>query len=208
MGDLLPDLVQWITDVVYSFGYVGIAALVAMGNIHLPVPTEITLPLAGFLVGQGRLSFFSVLVWTTAAAVGSSVALYYPGLWFGETRLRRLVRRFGRFMFVEESDLDKASKLFEQHGPKAILIGRLIPGVGTLISIPAGLYRMPILGWFLFFTVLDSVIWNAALIGLGWYLGSRWTLVIEYASIIEYAILAVLIFGVVWLVWRRRRRYS
>jgi len=207
MGGLLPDLVQWITDVVYSFGYVGIALLVAMGNVHLPVPTEITLPLAGFLVGQGRLSFFPLLAWTTAAAVGSSVALYYPGLWFGEARLRRLVRRFGRFVFVSESDLDKARKLFERHGPKAILIGRLIPGVGTLISIPAGLYRMPILGWFLFFTVLDSLIWNAALIGLGWYLGSRWTLVREYASLIEYPILAMLIFGIAWFVWRRRKRY-
>lgn len=207
MDGLLPDIVQWITDVVYSFGYVGIAFLVAMGNIHLPVPTEITLPLAGFLVGQGRLSFFPVLAWTTAAAVGSSVALYYPGLWFGEARLRRLVRKFGRFVFLSESDLDRARKLFEQHGPKAILIGRLIPGIGTLISIPAGLYRIPILGWFLFFTVLDSVIWNAALIGLGWYLGSQWALVREYASIIEYAIMAVLIFGLAWFVWRRWKRH-
>ncbi len=123
-------------------------------------------------------------------------------------RLRRHDRRFGKLVFLGESDLDKASKLFERHGAKAILIGRLIPGVGTLISIPAGLYRMPIFGWFLFFTVLDSVIWNAALIGLGWYLGSQWTLVREYASIIEYAILAVLVLGIVWFVWRRRKRYS
>src|SRR5215208_3926635 len=116
MNGLLSDLVRWSTDVAYSFGYVGIAILVALGNLHLPIPTEITLPLTGFLVGQGRFSFFPVLIWTTASAVMASVILYVPGRWFGEERLRRLVRRFGRFVLVKESDLDKASRLFEQHG--------------------------------------------------------------------------------------------
>jgi membrane protein DedA with SNARE-associated domain len=203
MSGLLPDLVQWATDVAYSFGYVGIVILTALGNLHLPIPTEITLPLAGFLVGQGRLSFVPVLIWTTVAAVGASLVLYFPGLWFGEARLRRLVRKFGRFVLVSESDLDKASELFKRHGAKAILIGRLTPGVGTLISIPAGLYRMPILGWFMVLTVLDSVIWNAALIGLGWFLGSQWTLVVRYASIVEYAVLATIAIGILWLLWRR-----
>jgi membrane protein DedA with SNARE-associated domain len=205
MSGLLPDLVQWATDVAYSLGYVGIAILTALGNLHLPIPTEITLPLAGFLVGQGRLSFVLVLIWTTVAAVGASLVLYFPGLWFGEARLRRLVRKFGRFVLVSESDLDKASELFKRHGAKAILIGRLTPGVGTLISIPAGLYRMPILGWFMVFTVLDSVIWNAALIGLGWFLGSQWTLVVRYASIVEYAVLAAIAIGILWFLWRRRK---
>jgi membrane protein DedA with SNARE-associated domain len=200
---MLPDLVQWATDIAYSLGYVGIAVLVAMGNLHLPIPTEITLPLAGFLVSQGRFSFVPALAWTTGAAVGSSLLLYFPGRWFGEERLRRFVRRYGRFVFVGESDLDRARWLFEEHGAKAILIGRLFPGIGTLISIPAGIYRMPILGWFMVFTVLDSVIWNGALIGLGWFLGSQWTLVEQYARIIEYVLLAVVAVAVVWFVWRR-----
>jgi membrane protein DedA with SNARE-associated domain len=205
---MLPDIVQWASDIAYSFGYVGIAILVAMGNMHLPVPTEITLPLAGFLVGQGRFSFVPARVWTTAAAGGSSLILYVPGRWFGEERLRRFASRYGRFLFVGEKDLDRAKRLFEEHGAKAIFIGRLIPGVGTLISIPAGIYRMPILGWFMFFTVLDSVVWNAALIGVGWYLGSQWTLVEEYARIIEYPLLAAVIVAVAWFVWRRWRAQS
>ena len=203
MSGLLPNVVEWASDVAYSFGYLGIAFLVMLGNLHLPVPTELTLPLAGFLVGQGRFSFFPALVWTTVAAVASSLVLYFPGRWFGEERLRRFVGRFGRFVFVRESDLDKAKELFDQHGGKAILIGRLIPGVGTLISIPAGLYRMPILGWFLFFTVLDSVIYNALLIGLGWVLGSRWLLVEQYTRPIQYAALAAVAVGLLWLLWRR-----
>jgi membrane protein DedA with SNARE-associated domain len=205
MSELLPDIVQWATDIAYSFGYVGIAFLTALGNLHLPIPTEITLPLAGFLVGQGRFSFFPVLIWTTTAAVVASVVLYLPGRWFGEERLRRFVRRFGRFVLVKESDLNKASELFKQHGAMAILIGRLIPGVGTLISVPAGIYRMPILGWFLVFTVLDSVIWNAMLIGLGWALGTQWTLVEQYARIVEYVVLALVALAIAWFLWRRLR---
>src|SRR5215210_7689084 len=135
MSSLLGKIVEWAADVAYSFGYVGIAFLTALGNLHLPVPTELTLPLAGFLVAQGRFSFIPVLIWTTVAAVAASLVLYFPGRWFGEERLRRYVRRYGRFVFVYESDLDKASELFERHGWKAILIGRLFPGVGTLISI-------------------------------------------------------------------------
>lgn len=205
MSELLPDIVQWATDIAYSFGYVGIAFLTALGNLHLPIPTEITLPLAGFLVGQGRFSFFPVLIWTTTAAVVASVVLYLPGRWFGEERLRRFVRRFGRFVLVREANLDKASELFKQHGAMAILIGRLIPGVGTLISVPAGIYRMPILGWFLVFTVLDSVIWNAMLIGLGWALGAQWTLVEQYARIVEYVVLALVALAIAWFLWRRLR---
>src|SRR5215212_4320273 len=202
MSGLLPNVVEWASEVAYSFGYLGIAFLVMLGNLHLPVPTELTLPLAGFLVGQGRFSFFPALVWTTVAAVASSLVLYFPGRWFGEERLRRFV---GRFVCVREADLDKAKELFDQHGGKAILIGRLIPGVGTLISVPAGICRRPIYGWFLFWTVLDSVVWNALFIGLGWVLGSQWTLVERYAKIVEYAVLGALALGIFWFLWRRGR---
>ena len=198
MSDWLGNVAEWAADVAYSFGYIVIAVLTGLGNLHLPIPPEITLPLSGFLVAQGRLSFVPVLIWTTVAAVVAALILYVPGRWFGEERLRRFVRRYGRFVFVYESDLDKASKLFERHGWKAILIGRLIPGVGTLISIPAGLYRMPIWGPFIIFTILDTVVWNALLIGFGWWLGSRWILVRHYASVVEYPILAV---GVVVVLW-------
>ena len=204
MSGLFGDFAGWATDIAYSFGYVGMAFLTMLGNLHLPVPTEITLPLAGFLVGQGHFSFIPMLIWTTAAAVLAALILYVPGRWFGEERLRRLVRRYGRLVLVSESDLDRASELFEQHGVKAVLIGRLIPGVGTLISVPAGIYRMPILGWFMFFTVLDNVVWNALFIGLGWTLGSQWTLVQQYTSVVEYVVLGIVVLVVLWFLWRRR----
>jgi membrane protein DedA with SNARE-associated domain len=179
------DFVEWLTDIAYSVGYVGIAVLVGLGNLRLlPIPTELTLPLAGVLVGQGRLSFVPMLVWTTVASVAVSIVLYLLGFWIGEEPLRRFLRKFGRFVFLYESDLDKVSDLFERHGGKAILIGRLIPSVTALISVPAGIERMPLYGRFMVFTVLDTVAYNAAFIGLGWALGSQWRLVEQYASIV------------------------
>lgn len=141
---MLGDIVGWITDFVYSSGYVGLIVLIALGNLHLPVPTEITLALAGFLVGQGSFSFVAVMGWTTLAAVAVSLIFYYFGFWVGEESLRRLVGRIERFKLLRVSDLNKAGGMSERHGGKAIFIGHLVPGMGALISIPAGIKHMPI----------------------------------------------------------------
>jgi membrane protein DedA with SNARE-associated domain len=204
MSDLIADLAQWVVDVVYSFGYVGVAVLVALGYLHLlPVPTQLPLSLGGFLVGQGRFSFVSVLVASTAGGTLASLVLYLPGLWMGEESLRRLVKRLERFKLVSESDLDKASDMFERHGGKAVVIGHLIPGITALISIPAGLKRMPIFGRFTVYTILGSALWNGAFIVLGWVLGAQWTLVERYAKIVEYTVLAAIAGGILWFLWRR-----
>jgi len=203
VGDLLASLAQWITNVVSSFGYVGVFVLVALGNLHLPVPTQITLPLSGFLIGQGEFSFVPVMGASTAAAVAVSFVFYYVGAWIGEENLRRFVGRFGRFVLVGEKDLDKASAVFDRHGGKAILIGHLVPGVGAFISIPAGLRHVSIFGWFMFYTVLGSILWNAGFVVLGWVLGENWQVVKKYVSIIEYAALAIFVAVVIWFVWRR-----
>jgi membrane protein DedA with SNARE-associated domain len=204
MSDLLADLAQWAVDLVYSSGYIGVFVLIALVNVHLlPVPTQLILGLAGFLVGQGRFSFFLVLVASTAGAVVASLVLYFLGLCIGEENLRQLVKRLERFKFVFGSDLVRASRVFERHGGKAILIGHLVPAVGALISVPAGLKRMPILGRFMFYTVLGSTLWNGVFIGLGWVLGANYTLVERYAPIIEYTVLAAMVGGILWLLWRR-----
>lgn len=203
MGDLLAALAERITNVVDFFGYAGVFVLVALGNLHLPVPTQLTLPLAGFLIGQGRFSFASVMASSTAAAVAVSLIFYCVGAWIGEESLRRFVGRFGRFVFVGEEDLDKASEVFERHGGKAIFIGHLVPGVGAFISIPAGIRRMSIVGRFMFYTILGCILWNGVHVVLGWALGSNWHIVERYASVIEYAVLTAIVAGIALFVWRR-----
>jgi membrane protein DedA with SNARE-associated domain len=205
MGALLADLVRWVFDVVHSFGYVGVFVLILAGSLFLPVPTELTLPLLGFLVGHGRLSFFPVLLTATAARVSASLITYAIGLRISEARLRRAVKRFEHSNLVFVSDLEGASRVFQRHGGKAILIGHLIPGVGALVSVPAGLKRMPLRWRFLGYTVLGCTLWNGALIGLGWALGGRWRIVEAFTSFVGSAVLILLLCATLFFFWRRRK---
>src|SRR5215211_6201376 len=207
MGSLLAELARWVVDVVHSFGYVGVFVLVLSGNLYLPIPTELTLPLFGFLVGQGRLSFVPVVLTATAARVVAALIFYALGLQIREVRLRRLIEWAERTKLLFGSDLDEASGAFERHGGKAILTGHLIPGVGALISVPAGLKRMPLRWRFLGYTILGCSLWNASLIGLGWALGGRWRIIEVFTSFVGSAILIILIAVTVWFFWRRRKTH-
>jgi membrane protein DedA with SNARE-associated domain len=206
MNDLLAYLAQWAIDLIYTTGYVGVFVLITLINLHLlPVPTQLPLGLAGFLIGQGRFSFVLVMASSTAGAVVASLILYSVGRWIGEDNLRRVVKRFEGFKIVFGSDLIRAGEVFEKHGGKAILIGHLVPAVGAMISIPAGLRRMPIFGRFLIYTILGSTLWNGVFVVLGLVLGAQWESVKQYASVFEYVALALMLAGVFWLVWRHRK---
>jgi len=208
MGGVLTDLVRWVIDVVHSFEYVGVFVLILAGSLYLPVPTELTLPLFGFLIGNGRLSFVPVLLAATAARVCAAFVMYAVGYRLREARLRRVTKHFERSKLLFVSDLETASAVFERHGGKAILVGHLIPGVGALVSVPAGLKRMPVRWRFLGYTILGCSIWNASLISLGWALGGRWRIVEAFTSFVGVAVLIVLIAVTVWFFWRRRKLHE
>ena len=207
MNGVVSGIAQWIAEVVYSSGYVGVGALVAAGYLHLPVPTALVLPLAGFLVEQGRFSFLPVLLATTVGGAAASLILYLPGLWLGEERMRRVIEKYGKFLFVHVSDFDRASGMFDRHGGKAVFIGHLVPGITALISIPAGLKRMPIYGRFLLYTVLGCLLWNGIFIILGWLLGESYTLIERYLPVVEWTVIGAIVVAVAFFVWRRWRSY-
>ena len=207
MGGVLTDLVRWVIEVVHSLGYVGVFVLILAGSLYLPVPTELTLPLFGFLIGNGRLSFVPVLLTATAARVCASLVLYAVGFRLREARLRRVIKQFERYKLLFVSDIERASAVFERHGGKAILVGHLIPGVGALVSVPAGLKRMPLRSRFLGYTILGCSIWNASLIGLGWALGGRWRIIEVFTSFVGSAVLMIVIAATAYFFWRRRRAH-
>jgi membrane protein DedA with SNARE-associated domain len=207
MGGVLTDLVRWVIDVVHSLGYVGVFVLILAGSVYLPVPTELTLPLFGYLIGNGRLSFVPVLLAAVAARVCAALVMYAVGFRLREARLRRVIKHFERSKLLFVSDFERASAVFERHGGKAILVGHLIPGVGALVSVPAGLKRMPLRWRFLGYTILGCSIWNASLISLGWALGGRWRIVEVFTSFVGAAILLLLIAAMVWFFWRRRKAH-
>ena len=202
MLDFLGDAFSWVTWVIETLGYVGVAVVLALESVFPPIPSEAVLPLTGYLVSQGRMSFVGAVIASTVGAVAGALILYWLGYALGEDRTRSLVKQYGRWMLLTEEDLDRAQGWFDRHGRVAVLIGRLAPLVRSLVSIPAGVTRMP-LATFTLYTAIGSAIWNAALIGAGWALGASWTYVQEYQRYFGYAVLAVIGLAIGWFVWRR-----
>lgn len=197
----LTGLAGWVVDVVDALGAAGIGLLVAAENVFPPIPSEVILPLGGYLAGQGRLSFWAVLTAATLGSVLGALALYFLGAVLGRDRLRRLV---DRLPLLEIADLDRAEGWFHRHGTGAVLIGRVIPVVRSLISVPAGVERMG-LARFLLLTAVGSGIWNALFVTLGFQVGERWTSIGDYSNIINAVVLAVLAGLLALFVIRRRR---
>jgi membrane protein DedA with SNARE-associated domain len=201
MGDLVPDVARWALGAIHSLEYFGVFVLIVSGSLIFP-PTELTLPLVGFLVGQGRFSFIPALTAALVARVMASLILYYLGLGTSEVRLRRIVKRIERFRLLFRSDLKEVSELFERHEGEALLVGQVIPGVGAWISLMAGVEGMSLRWRFISYAVLGSTLRIGSLIVLGWTLGREWKAVERYTSIVEYGVLAAVVVGVLWLLYR------
>jgi membrane protein DedA with SNARE-associated domain len=207
MTGLIDRLADWILDIVHTLGYLGVALSVAIENVFPPIPSELVLPLAGFLAGQGRFSLPVVILAATVGSVAGALVLYAVGRWMGEGKVRWFVCRYGGWFLLDESDLDKSLDWFRRHGRKSVLIGRVVPLVRSLVSIPAGIARMPVLK-FVIFTALGSTVWNTALIGAGWLLGEQWARVEDYTRPLSYAVLLVIVVAVAWFAWQRTKSRS
>ncbi len=202
MSRLFGDLITWVVDLVDRLGYVGLAIVVAVENVFPPIPSEAILPLAGFLAAQGRMTVAGAIIASTVGSLLGALVLYWVGYAFGEQRIRAITRRYGRWAMISEDDLDKAQAWFDRYGRTAVLVGRLAPLVRSLISIPAGVARMPILP-FIIYTTIGSGMWNLLLIGGGWILGENWELITTYQGYFSYVFVAALAAVVAWFIARR-----
>ncbi len=198
----MSRLIELVVSLVDRLGYVGLALAIAAENLFPPIPSEAILPLAGFNVSQGRFSYVVVVVATTIGSVAGAVVLYGIGRWLGKERLRALVQEHGSKIFLKTEDVDKADVWFDRYGPLAVLLCRMVPIVRSLISIPAGIDRMP-LPTFLLFTAVGSAMWNAILVGAGWALGSQWERVEVVVDYLQYVVIGVGMLAVLWFLRRR-----
>jgi membrane protein DedA with SNARE-associated domain len=192
-------LTGWVATVIDSLGALGVAFLVALESIIPPIPSEIVLAMAGYLSAEGRFNVVLIVLAATAGSLLGALVLYWLGAALGEERLKRWL---DHIPLVDRDDLEKADRWFERHGRWAVLIGRLVPVVRSLVSIPAGANRMP-LGEFVLLTTIGSGVWNALIVGLGFALGSRWQQVDRYSDWFNYAIFAI--FGVMIVSWSARK---
>uniref|UniRef100_UPI0003F7E3BA DedA family protein n=1 Tax=Microbacterium sp. B24 TaxID=95616 RepID=UPI0003F7E3BA len=183
-------------------GAPGAGLAIALENLFPPLPSEVILPMAGLAAARGSFSLFEALAWTTAGSVAGAFALYALGAWLGIDRLRALVRRMP---LLKVEDVDRTVAWFQRHGGKAVFFGRMLPIFRSLISIPAGVTRMPL--WrFGLLTLAGSFIWNAVFVLSGYLLGDQWHIVEEYAGVLQYAVIAVAATALVWFTVNRVRQ--
>ena len=203
-GAELTGLAGWVVGVIEALGPLGVGLIVALENLFPPIPSEVVLPVAGYVASQGQMNLVAAVVAATAGAVAGAWLLYGLGAWFGRDRLRRWLEVIP---LMEVEDLDRAEAWFDRHGGAAVLIGQCVPVVRSLVSVPAGLERMP-QGRFLLYTAIGSAVWNSLLIVGGYVLGARWQDIGHYSDSINYAVYAAIVLVVVRFVWTRLRRRS
>jgi len=179
-------------DIVSQGGYLGVFLLMLAENVFPPIPSELIMPLAGFVSARGDLNIVLVILVGTAGSVVGALPWYYAGALFGRDRLKRMANRYGRWLTVSSVDIDVASLWFARHGAAAVFFGRLIPAIRTLISVPAGIVNMPLLP-FLAYSTIGSLIWTALLAVTGYLLQSQYELVEQYVDPISKGVLIAVI---------------
>lgn len=199
---------QWITSVMEDFGYFGIFLLILLENVFPPVPSEVVLTAGGFMTSTTELTVAGVVFSATAGSVAGAAALYGVGLFLDVERLERIIDRHGKWLRLKKADLYAADRWFDRFGIFAVFIGRLIPLVRSLISIPAGMSNMKFM-LFLSFTAAGTLIWNTVLVYTGRAVGENRGEILRQLGIysnIVYALLGAGILAALWFYLKKRKK--
>lgn len=199
---------QWITETMKNLGYFGIGLLMFLENLFPPIPSELIMPLAGFTIFEKQMEFFPAILAGVVGTVLGALPWYYAGKLLGEQRLEQLADKYGKWISVSAKDIQKANNWFNRHGSKAVFFGRLVPGVRTLISIPAGINGMALFP-FLLYSTLGTILWVSFLTFAGYYLvkaGQNYHLIDEYLGPVSKIVLAILVIGFILWILRKRLR--
>lgn len=195
---------DWIVAAMAQGGYLALGALMFLENLFPPIPSEVVMPLGGFLSAQGTFTFPLVILVGTFGSVLGATFWYWVGLRLGADRLRRFADRHGRWLTISPQDVDRANAWFQRHGAAAVFVGRFLPGLRTLISVPAGIARMPI-GPFLLYTTAGSVIWIGLLAWLGRVLEANYDRVAGWLDPLSWIVIGVFVAAYLWRLLRQAR---
>lgn len=198
---------DWIASLIDAIGPWGVGLLMLLENVFPPIPSELIMPLAGFIAAQGKMGLVVAVLAGTLGSLAGATFWYGIGRAVGVDRLRRWADTHGRWMTLSPEDIDTAQHWFERHGSYAVFLGRLVPTVRTLISVPAGLARMPLLP-FLLWSGLGSLMWTSLLAGAGYVLQARYHQVEDWVNPVSTVVVVAIVLIYVWRVatWKRRRR--
>lgn len=198
-------MLDWITGFIDRTGVLGVALLMFAENVFPPIPSEMVMPLAGAVAARGGMSPWLAALAGTLGSLAGAFAWYALARRVGDDRLRRWAAHHGRWLTLSPQDVDRSDRWFDRHGTKAVFLGRLVPAVRTLISVPAGLHEMPV-GPFLLMSALGSALWTGLLTFAGVKLGERWELVHGWLEPVSNVVVGALVLTYAWrvLTWRRR----
>lgn len=202
---ILETVNHWAQSAISSLGYVGLGLVMFLENVFPPIPSEVVLPLAGSLTVGGGFTLVGVTLVGASGSLAGALFFYGLGRWLGEARVRRLIERYGRWLSLSVADFDRAKAWFGRHGEPVILLGRMVPMVRSLISIPAGIAGMN-LARFSLYTALGTALWSLLLAWAGRILGQNWPLVSAWIGRYEHLVLAIAAGAVVLFVARRLLR--
>lgn len=196
---MLEFLAHYIIQLIEKTSYFGIFILMALESALLPIPSEVTMPFSGFLAASGKLSFWGIVATGTIANLTGSLLAYYIGFILEETVLVNIIKKYGKFILVSVEDYEKANMWFTKYGNKIIFISRLLPAVRTVISLPAGVFRMDIKK-FITYTVIGCFIWSTVLTFIGFKLGQNWNSLEVYFRKFQLLILALIVFALIYYI--------
>ncbi|MBD0270029.1 MAG: DedA family protein [Cyanobacteria bacterium Co-bin8] len=199
-------MLDWITRIVETLGYWGILALMFLENVLPPIPSEVVMPLSGFAASQSDLKFWLVVAAGAAGSVAGTLPWYFVGKYVGQERLMHWADRHGHWLAISSKDISKATNWFNhRQGYWVVLLARMVPGIRTYVSIPAGISRMRLLPY-LAYSLVGTVIWVSGLAIAGYFLGSHYDVVSRYIRPVSVVvILGMLGFSIGWVLLRKRK---
>jgi len=196
---------DWIVEVVRDLGAWGVGLLMLLENVFPPIPSELIMPLAGYLSASGDMSFTAALIAGSLGSFLGAVGWYVVGRKVSQDRFRDWVDRRGVWVAMTPDDVDRARDWFDRHGGASVLIARLVPGLRTVISVPAGFSRMSLVP-FLLYTAVGTAAWTALLAWVGRLLGQQFPKVGEYVGIVAWVVIGGAVLWYVWRVVKLKRR--
>ena len=199
-------MAQWIEQFIRNGGYFALVAITFLENIFPPIPSEVIMPLGGYLVAQGDLTLWGVMLAGTTGSLIGALVLYYLGRRLRRERVEAWADKHGHWLLLTKGDMRSAFDWFERHGGAAVFFCRLIPGVRSLISVPAGASGMP-LGKFMLYSFMGTALWTTALTLVGMWLGQQYQDAQSFLQWLNYIVIGMIVFSIVgWFIKRRRER--